>query len=72
MPMKDNNFTETEIVNEAELLQEALGSGAWSMTFDKNGEPTSLKWSQVFRRMIGFKDDNGSWKIIPILCPRIR
>ena len=58
MPMKDNNFTETEIVNEAELLQEALGSGAWSMTFDKNGEPTSLKWSQVFRRMIGFKDES--------------
>lgn len=58
MPMKDNNFTETEIVNEAELLQEALGSGAWSMTFDQNGEPTSLKWSQVFRRMIGFKDES--------------
>ncbi|WP_164954192.1 sensor domain-containing diguanylate cyclase [Succinivibrio dextrinosolvens] len=56
--MKDNNFTETEIVNEAELLQEALGSGAWSMTFDQNGEPTSLKWSQVFRRMIGFKDES--------------
>ena len=56
--MKDNNFTETEIVNEAELLQEALGSGAWSMTFDQNGEPTSLKWSQVFRRMIGFKNES--------------
>ncbi len=56
--MESNNYKESEMVNEVELLQEALGSGAWNMTFDQNGEFTSVNWSQVFRRMIGFKDES--------------
>ena len=56
--MESNNYNESEMVNEVELLQEALGSGAWNMTFDQNGEMTSVKWSQVFRRMIGYKDES--------------
>ena len=56
--MEDNNYTEADMVNEVELLQEALGSGAWNMTFDQNGEFTSVNWSHVFRRMIGFKDES--------------
>ena len=56
--MESNNDKESEMVNEVELLQEALGSGAWNMTFDQNGEFTSVNWSQVFRRMIGFKDES--------------
>ena len=58
MIMESNNYNESEMVNEVELLQEALGSGAWNMTFDQNGEMTSVKWSQVFRRMIGYKDES--------------
>ena len=56
--MESNNYNESEMVNEVELLQEALGSGAWNMTFNQNGEMTSVKWSQVFRRMIGYKDES--------------
>ena len=56
--MEDNNYTETDMVNEVELLQEALGSGAWDMTFDQKGELVSVNWSQVFRRMIGYKDES--------------
>lgn len=49
---------EINMVNEVELLQEALGSGYWTMTFDRNGNFTSVNWSQVFRRMIGYKDES--------------
>ena len=56
--MESNNYDEADMVNEVELLQEALGSGAWNMTFDQNGELTSVNWSQVFRRMIGYKDES--------------
>ncbi len=56
--MESNNYNESEMVNEVDLLQEALGSGAWNMTFNQNGEMTSVKWSQVFRRMIGYKDES--------------
>ncbi len=58
MIMESNNNDEADMVNEVELLQEALGSGAWNMTFDQNGELTSVNWSQVFRRMIGYKDES--------------
>lgn len=58
MIMESNNYNESEMVNEVDLLQEALGSGAWNMTFNQNGEMTSVKWSQVFRRMIGYKDES--------------
>lgn len=44
-------------VDEVELLQEALSSGAWHMTFDRNAELTSVLWSPVFRRMIGYRDE---------------
>ncbi len=53
--MNEQNISQYE-VDESELLQEALGSGAWKMFFDENGELTSVVWSQVFRHMIGYKD----------------
>ncbi len=56
--MEDNNYTEADMVNEVELLQEALGSGAWDMRFEQNGELIAVNWSKVFRRMIGYKDES--------------
>lgn len=34
-------------------LNEALGSGSWSMEFDKNAQMVSCTWSDTFRRMVG-------------------
>ncbi len=56
--MNSDIFDELNQVDEVELLQEALGSGAWNMTFDHNAELISVTWSQVFRRMIGYKDES--------------
>ena len=36
-------------------LNEALGSGSWSMEFDKNAQMVSCTWSDTFRRMVGAK-----------------
>lgn len=36
-------------------INEALGSGSWSMEFDENAQMISCTWSDVFRRMIGAK-----------------
>ena len=45
-------------VDEIELLQEALGSGEWNMSFNEKGEMTDVYWSPVFRRMIGYRDES--------------
>jgi len=33
-----------------------LGSGSWHMEFNENADLTSVYWSPVFRRMIGYRD----------------
>ncbi|MCR4896627.1 MAG: PAS domain-containing protein [Lachnospiraceae bacterium] len=40
------------------VMHEALGSGMWGMEFDEDGNMCSVEWSQEFRRMIGFEDEN--------------
>ncbi len=48
-------------------LHEMLDSGPWYMDFDKQGQMTSVSWSDTFRRMLGynskedFPDELESW-----------
>jgi len=39
------------------LVHEILSSGMWTMEFDRQGEMTSVFWSQEFRTMIGYHDE---------------
>lgn len=39
-----------------ELIYEALGSGSWGMTFDKDSKMLSSFYSQSFRNMLGYKN----------------
>jgi len=39
-------------------IHETLGSGNWSMEFNEKGEMESCFWSDAFRRMLGYKDEN--------------
>ena len=39
------------------IMHEALGSGMWGMEFDEHGNIDVVKWSQEFRKMIGYKDE---------------
>ena len=40
-----------------ENIQAALGSGYWSMEFDEHAEMISCTWSDVFRNMLGYKNE---------------
>ncbi len=40
-----------------ENIQAAMGSGYWSMEFDEHAEMTSCTWSDVFRNMLGYKNE---------------
>ena len=40
------------------VMHEALGSGMWGMEFDETGKMVSVEWSQEFRKMLGYKDEN--------------
>ena len=40
-----------------ENIQAALGSGPWSMDFNEYGEIISCIWTDVFRNMLGYKDE---------------
>ena len=48
-------------------IHEALGSGAWKLEYDKNGEMTACLWSDTLRNMLGFEsvedfpDEFSSW-----------
>ena len=47
-----------ELQNEAaslDTIHEMLGSGKWSMDFDEAGVMVQVKWSDEFRRMIGYQ-----------------
>lgn len=39
------------------LVHEILSSGMWSMEFDRHGQMVSVFWSQEFREMIGYRDE---------------
>lgn len=39
------------------VLHEALGSGMWGMEFDEDGKMVSVEWSDEFRKMIGYTDE---------------
>ena len=38
------------------MINDIIHSGLWTMYFDKNGNMSSVEWSNQFRRMIGYKD----------------
>ncbi len=40
-----------------EAIHESLGSGGWTMQYDETGQLSSVIWSTVFRRMLGFHDE---------------
>ena len=50
-----------------DTIHEMLGSGKWTMDFDEAGVMTQVRWSDEFRRMVGyqgkedFPDVLGSW-----------
>ena len=39
-----------------ENIQAAMGSGPWSMEFDKDGKMVSCTWSETFRKMLGYEE----------------
>ena len=39
------------------LVHEILRSGMWTMEFDRQGQMISVSWSQEFRAMIGYHDE---------------
>lgn len=39
------------------VLHEAIGSGAWNNTFDRNGRSISVEWSDAFRALMGFENE---------------
>ncbi len=39
------------------LVHEILRSGMWTMEFDRQGKMVSVLWSQQFRAMIGYRDE---------------
>ncbi len=38
-------------------IHAAMGSGLWSMEFDKDAQITSCHWSKVFRQMVGYESE---------------
>ena len=42
------------------IVHEILESGMWSMEFDEQGRMERVFWSDEFRRMIGYKDEEES------------
>ena len=56
---KEHDLLYAELQNEAaslDTIHEMLGSGKWTMDFDEAGVMTQVKWSDQFRRMIGYHD----------------
>ena len=41
-----------------ENIQEAMGSGPWSMEFNERAEMVSCTWTDTFRQMLGYKDES--------------
>lgn len=38
-------------------LHETMGSGAWSNSFDGNGKSCAVEWSDAFRALLGFENE---------------
>ncbi|MCR4891864.1 MAG: response regulator [Lachnospiraceae bacterium] len=38
------------------VIHQTLHSGMWGMEFDKNGKMTEVKWSDEFRKMLGYQN----------------
>ena len=57
--LKDTNERRIAAHKEATIrvMHEALGSGMWGMEFDEQGNMVSVEWSQEFRKMLGYKDE---------------
>ena len=56
---KEHDNLYLALQNEAASLNtihEMLGSGKWTMDFDETGEMVRVKWSDEFRRMLGYHD----------------
>ena len=54
---KEHDALYSELQNEAaslDTIHEMLGSGKWTMDFDKEGVMESVTWSDEFRRMLGY------------------
>ena len=54
---KEHDALYSELQNEAaslDTINEMLGSGKWTMDFDKEGVMESVTWSDEFRRMLGY------------------
>ena len=50
-----------QLRNEAaslDTIHEMLGSGKWTMDFDESGAMTCVSWSDEFRRMLGYRDQD--------------
>ena len=50
---KDRRIIEEQAAT-LDTIHEMLGSGKWTMDFDKTGMITQVKWSNEFRRMVGY------------------
>ena len=54
-------YSQEDLVNldlaYATTIHKAMGSGRWSMEFDEHAEMTSCTWSDVFRNMLGYKNE---------------
>ena len=38
-------------------LHESMGSGAWSNSFDREGKSCAVEWSDAFRALLGFRNE---------------
>ena len=50
---KDRRIIEEQAAT-LDTIHEMLGSGKWTMDFDKTGMMTQVMWSNEFRRMVGY------------------
>ena len=50
---KDRRIIEEQAAT-LDTIHEMLGSGKWTMDFDKTGMMTQVTWSNEFRRMVGY------------------
>jgi len=41
-----------------DLVNDIIGSGMWYFSYDENGERTNVVWSDRFRHMLGFENEN--------------
>ena len=59
--VKEHDELYAELQNEAaslDTIHEMLGSGKWTMDFDKAGVMQRVSWSDEFRRMLGYNDED--------------